>query len=365
MFRPGEIHLAPITENSQRWKKGYRVEVRFSHQGELRRKVFRSTEDASAWVAEWREELVKGGQFASITDAERIAVMEFRADLAHMGVGLREALQEGVRVLSSRKRAITVQRLIDARLADLRKLSGGQAPHYLNTRTRLTRFGERFGSLSVAEVTPADLVDWLGSMKGAQTTRVNYRKTLHALFSDAMARGYLEKNPVDRVKTPNVLDGEIGILSVDQARDVLGLAREENCLGPVAIGLFAGLRVSEVDRLEPDDVQVGRGFVKVVRGKTRASRRIVDLEPAAVAWLSTCDPLAGQGRLVRRRFLRRLPISWPANALRHSFASYHLAAMRDLARLATLMGNSPDIIRRHYAEMVTPEEAAAFWALRP
>lgn len=364
MLQPGEIRLTPVAEDSSRWKKGYRVEVRYVYRGQRSRKLFRSAEEASGWVQEWRAELSKGGQLASISDQERVTLLEYRAELASLGVSLREALHEGVRVLSSRKRAVTVFKLVEVRLIDLRRSSSGRAPHYLNTRTRLRKFCEAFGSSSIAEVTANDIADWLGGLKTGQTTRVNYRKALHALFADALARGYVEKNPVDRVKVPNLVDGDIGILTVDQARELLAVARAEGCLGPTVIGLFAGLRASEIDRLEPDDVQVGRAFVKVVRGKTRASRRIVELEPAAVAWLEGCDPLAGRGLFCRRQLRTKLSFPWPPNALRHSFASYHLAAHRDLARLASLMGNSPNIIRRHYAEMVTPEDAVAFWALR-
>jgi integrase len=58
--------------------------------------------------------------------------------------------------------------------------------------------------------------------------------------------------------------------------------------------------------------------------------------------------------------------SWPSNALRHSFASYHLAHFRDAAKLALELGHSgQDLIFRHYRELAKPDEAEKYWNIRP
>src|SRR5215471_10120775 len=57
--------------------------------------------------------------------------------------------------------------------------------------------------------------------------------------------------------------------------------------------------------------------------------------------------------------------NWPTNALRHSFGSYHLAHFQDAAALALQMGNSPDVIFRHYREVVRPRQAALYWQVKP
>ena len=49
---------------------------------------------------------------------------------------------------------------------------------------------------------------------------------------------------------------------------------------------------------------------------------------------------------------------WPDNALRHSFASYHLAHFKDAAALALQMGHTDaDMIFRHYRQLVRPKQA--------
>ncbi len=43
---------------------------------------------------------------------------------------------------------------------------------------------------------------------------------------------------------------------------------------------------------------------------------------------------------------------WPHNAIRHSFGSYFLGKTKDENRTASEMGNSPDVIIKHYRALV-------------
>mgnify|MGYP002052344129 CR=1 FL=1 len=57
---------------------------------------------------------------------------------------------------------------------------------------------------------------------------------------------------------------------------------------------------------------------------------------------------------------------WPSNALRHSYASYHLAEHKDSARLALELGHTNSaLIFRHYRELVKPKDAARWWQIMP
>jgi hypothetical protein len=58
-------------------------------------------------------------------------------------------------------------------------------------------------------------------------------------------------------------------------------------------------------------------------------------------------------------------VEWKHNALRHSFISYRLAEIQDTAKVALEAGNSPAMIFAHYRELVTPEDAAAWFAVTP
>ena len=56
---------------------------------------------------------------------------------------------------------------------------------------------------------------------------------------------------------------------------------------------------------------------------------------------------------------------WEADAIRHTFASMHLAKHGKTDELATIMGNSPEVINAHYKRIVEPSVADAFWGIRP
>jgi len=59
-------------------------------------------------------------------------------------------------------------------------------------------------------------------------------------------------------------------------------------------------------------------------------------------------------------------MNWPDNALRHTFASYHLAQFRAAAALALEMDHTDSgMIFGHYRQLVRPKEAARYWSIRP
>ncbi len=59
------------------------------------------------------------------------------------------------------------------------------------------------------------------------------------------------------------------------------------------------------------------------------------------------------------------PFAWKHNALRHSFISYRVANVQDTAKVALEAGNSPQMIFRHYRELVRTAEPQAWFAITP
>jgi integrase len=57
---------------------------------------------------------------------------------------------------------------------------------------------------------------------------------------------------------------------------------------------------------------------------------------------------------------------WPENALRHSFASYHLAHFKNAASTALELGHHDSRVTfAHYRELVKPKDAERYWAILP
>jgi integrase len=72
-----------------------------------------------------------------------------------------------------------------------------------------------------------------------------------------------------------------------------------------------------------------------------------------------------RGKLDRVRKAAAL-LKWPKNGLRHSFASYRLAAIHDAPRVSAELGHtSPQMLYSTYRELVRPEEAERYWKISP
>ncbi len=141
----------------------------------------------------------------------------------------------------------------------------------------------------------------------------------------------------------------------------------------LAIGAFAGLREAEIKRLDWAEIDQRRGHIEIKSSKARsARRRIVEMQPNLCDWLR---PYAGMtGAVVPVNARKKLDAirkdagltRWPKNGLRHSFASYRLAATHDAPRVASELGHtSPQVLYSTYRELVLPEEAERYWKIAP
>ena len=61
----------------------------------------------------------------------------------------------------------------------------------------------------------------------------------------------------------------------------------------------------------------------------------------------------------------RAGITWKRNGLRHSFISYRVAIIKNVAQVAFEAGNSPVMVHRHYLKCVSEAMANKWFALFP
>lgn len=58
-------------------------------------------------------------------------------------------------------------------------------------------------------------------------------------------------------------------------------------------------------------------------------------------------------------------VPWKHNGLRHSFISYRLAVVKDVGQVSLEAGNSPQMVFKHYRQLVRESEANEWFAIEP
>ncbi|CAN5830018.1 hypothetical protein BH09VER1_BH09VER1_47310 [soil metagenome] len=236
------------------------------------------------------------------------------------------------------------------------------------------RFEEDFPKSSIHEIAKSEILDWLDEEDFEQVTRNNYIRDLKILFNFAQREKRLSINPMDEIQREEVPDGEVDILSLrDTARVLLVSQYIPAMKVATPVKFFAGLRTSEMRRLGWPEMKRDVIVVQAKKAKTRA-RRTAHISENLRYWLPKDKPTEGlvapQGREWRSAF-ELLKISsgvvpWPRNCQRHAFGSYHLARHKNENLTASEMGNSPDVIIKHYRAVIDePRDIEAYWNLTP
>jgi integrase len=341
--------------------------------GQRQIKTFRDEKEARVFYEFQYNQLRNAGVAGfSLDERQRVDAHTALEILSPFGVTLEEAAQYYAQsheaVTESQTVWAAIQKLLAAKKAD--RMS---ARYLKDLRNRLDRFGACFGERKIASLSGAEIADWLRDLSLAPLTRNTFYLRLSALFSFAVEQRWVSENPLSRSMRAKVVGSEPGILSPEQFSGLLSNASFET-LPYWAIGGFAGLRSAELSRLEWSDIDFEGGLIEITPRKSKtASRRHVTIQPALKAWF---EPYRDQSnglicplnlRVKLEADRERAGITeWPSNALRHSFASYHLAHFKNSAELAHEMGHSDsELVFQHYRQRVKPAVAKLWWSILP
>lgn len=344
----------------------------------VRRKTyFHTRHEAKSFAAERAAQLASHGtRHSHIADEERAAVIRFRAWLedGHKEISLMDVVNAGIEVKERESYTSTVHQLIEVRLS-LAKKKGSSLRHLADLESRLARFSTNFGPRIAADVTSVEIECWLHGLGLSPVSFANYKRVIGSIFSCALKQGKIATNPVMRVEQPKIIRSAPAIITSRQLSLLLKSAAPE--LRPLLVlQAFCGVRRAESERLSWEHIHLDTAspFIELPSKITKTNRRrTVEIAPNAVAWLlldagTSTTPL-GLTETVYRRRLRAASktagVQWDENLLRHSFGSYRLAQTKNVARVADEMGNSPNVVRAHYQNLVRPEQAEAYWRIMP
>jgi integrase len=354
--------------------RGYKWVVTYpGGSSQRKRRYFDKKIEAQGFIEIVQTDLRNHGLKAMVMgDEDRRAFADHEAILSRYGKTLRNALEFYTAHLERTERSCSVDELIDRYLtrAMKRKLS---SEHRANLEGRLNRFATEFGKGPVSGIDGDEIQSWLDGLGVAPLTMKHYRAALHALFEEGVRAKVCIENPVGRTVVPKAAPSETKILTVDQAHSLLVNVRDD-ARNIIAIALFAGLRKAELIRLEWTEVDLMRGHILVTAQNAKsAKRRYVEISDNLKAWLVPEDgklKIIASPQVYRKRLeeaARKSGIDpWPNNALRHSFASYHLALREDSGKTAFQLGHSSSsIVFQHYRQLVGKKEAEQYFDIRP
>ena len=346
--------------------------VGYREAGKRKRSFFETRAQAQAFAAlknaELRKYGIEGAEFSSRLREEAAECVE---RLSAFGKTITDATNFLVAHLEASEKSITAAKLVPQFIGG--KKADGASKRYLgDLASRLNRFAKKFDGQMVATITSAEIEGWLRTLNLSPISRNNYRRVVVGMFNHAVKHGYATSNPAEKATKAKVVGEAPGILTVTQMARLLEAASRE-LLPYVSIGAFAGLRRAELERLDWSDVHFDDNLIEVTAAKAKAARRrFVKIQPNLREWLVpvrkhtgkvTSDDLPTQ--LEAARTAGGIT-EWPSNALRHSFASYHLAHFKDSAALALEMGHTDsNMIFNHYRQLVRPQDAERYWNIRP
>jgi integrase len=353
--------------------------------GKRERSYFETKEAAQAAEQVKSVEVQRlGWKALGIDDRLRLEALDAKEKLEPFGVSLTQVVAEYIRRRGSA--TVTVDQVAELFLASREKKNRSQK-HLDSLRRIFNRFGEAFPKARLADITGDEIEGWLEGLGVGPVTFNTYRTLLHSLFGFATQKKFCVENPVKAVDSMTVKADEVGILSPDQLKRLLE-ACAKDVRATVAIGAFAGIRPEEIARLTWHEVSLERGIITVAGAKSKtAQHRYVKILPCLETWLR---PLIDSGSVQKDNFRRRYDearrlagfalrgnqrqrhdedeslVLWPHDALRHSFASYHLAKFQNAPALALEMGHQSNaLIFSNYRRRVSEEAAKAYFDLVP
>lgn len=221
-------------------------------------------------------------------------------------------------------------------------------------------------------------------------TRQNY---LNNFLNWCVKKEYLDKSPTAKMDTVQLEDKLPSYLSVDKCVELMRITNEpENqcMLGYVSLLLFAGVRPDEVQK-DVDNVQVDSSddkpenhlirwnninldhkelFVSRKVAKTKKDRRFI-MSDNLIQWLTYFKSLGFESFVpkdIPRKFkliTDRLNGDFKPDILRHTFATMFYATHENKYKLAELMGNTPDIVEKHYKRSISLIGNDKFWSILP
>ena len=310
-------------------------------------------------------------------EAAQLACAAIKAGRGKVKRALR-CIAAGAETLKQQERTVTFEKAVAAAL-EARRERRVRTVYDFRYFTR--RFMKRCPGLELRKVRAISAQECAQYIEMAFDTprqRQKARLILSGVFGTAVKRGWCSENPVARVEAPRVVEQQVPILTpqeIVQLRQTAAHYRNGSCAAAVGMMLYAGIRPHEVARLTWAQVDLRERAIYILprHSKTGGARRVTIHKPLLRILRKRkgedngliCPPnWLHHWRELRRAAGWDSPAHpWPQDALRHTFASYHLSHFRSYAELQLEIGHrDATLLRTRYVDQRGVRSSAQFWA---
>lgn len=370
--------------------KGKYLEVDFSFPAGVKiarfRKYASTASVALALARDWSARIREHGALArALTTGQRWVAAECFRIMADLGLKEPAELLHIIRdYRDHHPHGANARKLDQVRLELIvaKKKQGRSERHVASLDYRLRCLVEALGDKAVTAVTTKELQREIDRHNNWNPTTIHsVTQGWKIAFNFAIRRGYLVHNPANRLELPKIVHGEPTIFSVDEVRRLMAATLFSDrhplmpsCRAYLAIGMFAGLRPEEIERLEWKhvDLETATIRVKAANAKDR-DRRIVEIQPNLAAWLKPLTRARGRvltHPVAKLRAAARTVLGlteWPADIMRHTYVSYHFARFQNEAYTKKQVGHRDDgrVFYNNYMVPVSGPNGRLFWATIP
>lgn len=218
--------------------------------------------------------------------------------------------------------------------------------------------------------TVSDIERALANYKNPNSKRT-IRGAMATFFRWAVRHHHCMENPCDRLDKLQRDMSQIAALSLDECKRLLYAAilmEDKATAACVAIGLFVGLRPSEINDLKTEDILKDK--IRVSGGKLRRKlKRSTPIPLVLAAWLEefpfTGLPAGWSSKLKRLKKATKAK-KWVQDIIRHTSITFQTERDKDEARTAFNNGTSIQMMNRHYRDIIDDEKTIVeFWSLTP
>lgn len=344
------------------------------------RKTFSSKTLAIKHASDIEEQLVKFGAQADVPKEKVVMADRFQGltiQLAHFGKTPEDAVEHYVQHLGNealKQAKPFISKLVDE-WVQYKSADTNLSDKYLTDARSYARFIKRtWGDLKPDEPKKNQIDLLIKGLKVTNNTRRKYLRYIRMFFNWVVVEGHVLKNPTLGLSFKSD-DFNGAFYTPEQTKKLLRYVIEnhKDLAGYFAVMTFSGLRPTEGQRVQWEDYFPKVGQLYVRKGKTNA--RHVNLEPVTVEWLKfhqqntpkdapfvTMKSLENRMKVIRNEVFKG---GWIQDGLRHGFGTYYKTLIKDIGKVADQMGNSPDVVKRHYARTIAADECDLFWGLTP